>query len=47
MTVQESTVSGVSTPKPRKVSVLFGVGIFLMPYVFAWFTLRAIAPEQG
>lgn len=24
----------------RKVSILLGIGIFLMPYIFAWFTLR-------
>lgn len=24
----------------RKVSILLGVGIFVMPYIFAWFTLR-------
>ncbi|MGA6135863.1 DUF4236 domain-containing protein [Acinetobacter dispersus] len=24
----------------RKVSILLGIGIFIMPYVFAWFTLR-------
>lgn len=28
-------------PKPeRKVSILLGIGIFMMPYIFAWFTLR-------
>lgn len=36
----------VSPPLPfmprfeRKVSILLGIGIFLMPYIFAWFTLR-------
>ena len=36
----------VPTPLPfmpkfeRKVSILLGIGIFLMPYIFAWFTLR-------
>ena len=24
----------------RRVSILLGIGIFLMPYIFAWFTLR-------
>ena len=24
----------------RNVSILLGIGIFIMPYVFAWFTLR-------
>lgn len=24
----------------RKVSILLGIGIFIMPYIFAWFTLR-------
>ena len=24
----------------RKVSILLDIGIFLMPYIFAWFTLR-------
>ena len=24
----------------RNVSILLGLGIFLMPYFFAWFTLR-------
>lgn len=24
----------------RKVSILLGLGVFLMPYFFAWFTLR-------
>lgn len=24
----------------RKVSILLGIGIFLMPYIFAWVTLR-------
>ncbi|OTG93581.1 hypothetical protein B9T24_14010 [Acinetobacter sp. ANC 4654] len=24
----------------RKVSIILGIGIFLMPYIFAWFTLR-------
>ncbi|QOW46164.1 DUF4236 domain-containing protein [Acinetobacter piscicola] len=24
----------------RKVSILLGIGIFMMPYIFAWFTLR-------
>lgn len=24
----------------RSVSILLGIGIFIMPYVFAWFTLR-------
>ena len=24
----------------RKVSLLLGVGIFLLPYIFAWYTLR-------
>ena len=24
----------------RKVSILLGMGIFIMPYIFAWFTLR-------
>lgn len=26
--------------KTRKVSVLLAIGIFLFPYIFAWFTLR-------
>lgn len=26
--------------KVRKVSLLLGLGIFIMPYIFAWFTLR-------
>ena len=26
--------------QPRKVGVLLGLGIFLMPYIFAWFLLR-------
>lgn len=25
----------------RKVSVILGIGIFIMPYIFAWFTLRS------
>ncbi|MGA4853975.1 DUF4236 domain-containing protein [Acinetobacter haemolyticus] len=24
----------------RKVSILLGIGIFILPYIFAWFTLR-------
>ena len=28
-------------PAPRKVSILLGIGIFLFPLIFAWFTLRA------
>jgi hypothetical protein len=24
----------------RKVSILLGIGIFVMPYIFSWFTLR-------
>ncbi len=24
----------------RRVSLLLGIGIFLMPYIFSWFTLR-------
>ena len=24
----------------RKVSILLGIGIFIMPYIFSWFTLR-------
>lgn len=24
----------------RRVSILLGIGIFIMPYIFAWFTLR-------
>jgi ATP-dependent Zn protease len=27
-------------PAPRKVSILLGIGILLIPIVFAWFTLR-------
>lgn len=25
---------------PRKISILLAIGIFMMPYIFAWFTLR-------
>lgn len=28
------------TSETRKVSILLGLGIFLMPFIFAWFTLR-------
>lgn len=28
------------TPASRKVGILLGIGIFLLPIVFAWFTLR-------
>ena len=28
-------------PITRKVSFLLGLGIFLFPLIFAWFTLRA------
>lgn len=24
----------------RKVSILLGIGVFILPYIFAWFTLR-------
>ncbi len=37
------TVAGKSGSKPAdgvKVSALLGLGIVLMPYIFAWFTLR-------
>lgn len=27
-------------PQFRSVSVLLGIGIFFLPYIFAWFTLR-------
>ena len=30
----------ISAPTERRVSILLGVGIFLMPLIFAWFTLR-------
>lgn len=26
--------------EPRKVSILLGLGIFFIPYIFAWFTLK-------
>jgi len=29
-----------STPNPRKVGILLGLGIFLFPIIFVWFTLR-------
>jgi hypothetical protein len=29
-----------SNPAQRQVSILLGVGIFLLPIIFAWFTLR-------
>lgn len=30
-----------STNKVKKVGILLGIGIFLMPYLFSWFTLRS------
>lgn len=30
----------MQTEPERKVSFLLGLGIFLMPYIFSWFTLR-------
>lgn len=29
-----------TTPSPRKVGILLGIGILLLPIIFAWFTLR-------
>lgn len=29
------------TVQQRKVGILLGIGIFLMPYIYSWFTLRA------
>ncbi|KGT46069.1 hypothetical protein GW12_28600 [Acinetobacter sp. HR7] len=29
-----------SSQPERKVTLLLGLGIFFMPYIFAWFTLR-------
>ncbi|QQV64935.1 Uncharacterised protein [Acinetobacter junii] len=45
---QDSIFNPQTTPPPlytaqpqyRPVSVLFGVGIFFLPYIFAWLTLR-------
>jgi len=28
------------TPPKRKVGLLLGIGIFFLPLIFAWFTLR-------
>jgi hypothetical protein len=30
----------LATVNPRKVSLLLAIGIFFIPYIFAWFTLR-------
>jgi len=35
-----STTGGVSKNAERKVSVLLGIGIFLIPFLFSWLTLR-------
>ena len=35
-----STAGGVNKNDERKVSVLLGIGIFLIPFLFSWFTLR-------
>ncbi|WP_413664770.1 DUF4236 domain-containing protein [Microbulbifer sp. CNSA002] len=32
--------SSINVKGKRSVSFLLGVGIFLIPYIFAWFTLR-------
>lgn len=34
------TEAASETAKPRKVGLLLGIGIFLLPIIFAWFTLR-------
>lgn len=39
-TPNPTPASGSSQPEKRKVGILLGVGIFIMPYIFAWFTLR-------
>lgn len=33
-------VSTSLTQRNRSISILLGLGILLMPYIFAWFTLR-------
>lgn len=33
-------MTDTATAPTRKVGLLLGIGIFLLPYVFAWFTLR-------
>ncbi|TGU85324.1 DUF4236 domain-containing protein [Acinetobacter pittii] len=42
MTPLRSQVLPVSflSKSERKVSILLGIGIVMMPYIFAWFTLR-------
>ncbi|MDC4405094.1 DUF4236 domain-containing protein [Acinetobacter baumannii] len=34
-------LAGSHSIQNRKVSFLLGLGIFLMPYIFSWFTLRS------
>jgi hypothetical protein len=36
-----TTIEAPVTPSPRKLSWLLILGIVFMPYIFAWFTLRA------
>ncbi len=40
-----ANTSSPTAPAPRRLSVLLGIGIFAMPYVFAWFTLRKGYPS--
>lgn len=35
-----NTVPMIESPQKRKMSFLLGLGIFLIPIIFAWFTLR-------
>ncbi|QNH52285.1 DUF4236 domain-containing protein [Acinetobacter venetianus] len=40
-TYQSQPFVGTSlTQRNRSISILLGLGIFLMPYIFSWFTLR-------
>lgn len=36
----DNSSHSASVPTQRKVSLLLGIGIFLMPYIFAWLLLR-------